>query len=165
MADRFEAFRDVELSLPELISAAQRLTRQAKVRAGDGRVAAALDERVVRYYQTLNLLRKPHGYAGRRAVYGFHHLLQLVCIRALQADGRPLALIQETLTGQTTGQLEDSVRRLLELPPGPAPAHPRELVAAELAPGISVLIDPEQVADPQQALGRLRAALLASTAE
>jgi DNA-binding transcriptional MerR regulator len=161
VADLLAPFRNAALSLGELIVAAERFARRAKVTANDGRVAAALDERVVRYYQTIGLLQKPDRYDGRRAVYSYRHVLQLVYIRALQAEGYPLALIQENLLGRSTGQLEESVRKLLTLPAPqrlPPPA-PRELVAAELAPGISVLIDSSQVAAPQDVVERLRAAL------
>jgi DNA-binding transcriptional MerR regulator len=170
MADALAPFRDAALTLGDLIAAAERFARRARVSASDGRVAAALDERVVRYYQTIGLLQKPERYDGRRAVYGYGHVLQLVCIRALQADGYPLALIQETLTGRSTRELEEIVRKLLDLARHPSeqgrspyPADeqpaPRQLLAAELAPGISVLIDSSQVTEPQAVVERLRAAL------
>jgi len=157
MRKLLERFRDAELPLDELVAAAVRLVRQGGIEAEDGRVAAEIDVRTIRYYQTLGLLDKPHRFEGRRAVYGFRHLLQLLCIRKLQADGHPLAMIQQSMAARTTSQLEAALCEAMKFP-GPAKLRSasRGLIAAELAPGVSIVIDPARVTAPDDLLKRIQ---------
>src|SRR5213594_2550703 len=76
------------------------------------RVREVPDLRTIRYYTTLGLLDRPAQLRGRTALYGRRHLLQLVAIKRLQADGRTLAEIQEHLVGLTNAALV----RLARLP-------------------------------------------------
>ena len=73
--------------------------------AASGRVRDVPDRRTIRYYTTLGLIDRPAAMRGRTALYGRRHLLQLVAIKKLQADGRALAEIQQALTGQTDAAL------------------------------------------------------------
>jgi DNA-binding transcriptional MerR regulator len=59
------------------------------------------DRRTIRYYTTLGLIDRPAEMRGRTAYYGRRHLLQLVAIKKLQAEGRSLAEIQRALAGLT----------------------------------------------------------------
>src|SRR5262249_33767362 len=56
-----------------------------------GRVRNVPDCRTIRYYTTLGLLDRPAVMRGRTALYGPRHLLQLVAIKRLQAQGLSLA--------------------------------------------------------------------------
>jgi DNA-binding transcriptional MerR regulator len=62
-----------------------------------GRVRDLPDLRTIRYYITLGLLDRPAEMRGRTALYGQRHLLQLVAIKHLQAQGFSLAEVQERL--------------------------------------------------------------------
>lgn len=73
--------------------------------AASGRVRDIPDRRTIRYYTTLGLIDRPAAMRGRTALYGRRHLLQLVAIKKLQAEGRALAEIQQALTGQTDAAL------------------------------------------------------------
>ncbi|MBI3830414.1 MAG: MerR family transcriptional regulator [Planctomycetes bacterium] len=73
----------------------------------NGQVRAVPDARTVRYYTTLGLLDRPAEMRGRTAYYARRHLLQIVAIKRLQAQGLPLAAIQERLVGLTNAKLED----------------------------------------------------------
>src|SRR5580700_2346545 len=64
-----------------------------------GRVRDVPDLRTIRYYTTLGLLDRPAAMRGRTALYGARHLLQLVAIKRLQADGRTVAQAQAELFG------------------------------------------------------------------
>ena len=181
-----DKYRDAELPLEELVAVAGRAVRRLGAEPVDGRVSVELDARVVRYYQTLGLLDKPHRFDGRKAIYGVRHLLQLLSIKKLQADGYPLALIQENLAGRSTAQLEAIVGEISpvavaaqagggsagaspsrEMSPAavavaaaaPAPPARQELFAAQAAPGVTVVIDPALVADARTVLDRIREAL------
>ena len=154
--------RDSSFPLAGLAGLASGLLEQAGVHAEDGRVGATLDERTLRYYQTLGLLDRPLRYEGRQAVYGFRHLLQAVSVRLLQARGHSLAQIQSALAGVDTPALEEALRSALpeagssaQLPP--APPAPRPLLAAEVAPGVTVLLDPRHAARAEAIFARIAA--------
>lgn len=80
-----------------------------------GRVTDVPDARVVRYYTTLGLVDRPE-LAGRTGLYGKRHLLQIVAIKRLQADGHPLAEIQRRLGGASDATLEKVAQVPAELP-------------------------------------------------
>ena len=53
----------------------------------NGRVREIPDRRTIRYYTTLGIVDRPLEMQGRSAFYGQRHLLQLVAIKRLQAQG------------------------------------------------------------------------------
>ena len=73
--------------------------------AASGRVRDVPDRRTIRYYTTLGLIDRPAEMRGRTAFYGRRHLLQIVAIKKLQAQGKSLAEIQRALAGQTDTEL------------------------------------------------------------
>lgn len=101
-------------TLAELAELAARALSAGQVRAASGRVTAVPDARVIRWYATIGLLDRPTIGAGRLARYGVRHLLQLVAVKRLQAQGLPLARIQQRLAGATDEQL----RAVAALPEG-----------------------------------------------
>src|SRR5271168_5531128 len=66
-----------------------------------GRVRHVPDRRTIRYYTTLGLIDRPLEMRGRTALYGRRHLLQLVAIKRLQAQGQTIADLQRELLGLT----------------------------------------------------------------
>jgi DNA-binding transcriptional MerR regulator len=133
----------------------------------DGRVASLPDARAVRYYQTLGMVSRPLRYDGRQAVYGHRHLLELLAIKRLQAAGYSLAQIQRALTGATLAALEaaGAAPQTASAPEidisnrEAMPFVPRRVMAVEVAPGVTLSIDPERVADPERVLLRVQEAL------
>ncbi|HEU4396696.1 MAG TPA: MerR family transcriptional regulator [Actinomycetota bacterium] len=103
-----------------------------------GRVRDLPDRRAIRWYTTIGLVDRPAAMRGRTAMYGPRHLLQLVAIKRLQAQGRSLVAIQAELAGATDARLARvaQVAAAEELPAalgeGAAPAG---LPAATPAPG------------------------------
>lgn len=157
------AHRHRTLQLSELAALAGELLDAAGLRPEDGRVSAAPDERTLRYYQTLGLLDRPLGYEGRAANYGYRHLLQAVSVKLLQTRGYSLAQVQAALAGQATDALEAALAALL---PSTAPQAPvqlpvtpaaRPLLAAEVAPGVTVVLDPRHAADADRLFSRIAA--------
>ena len=67
------------------------------------------DRRTVRYYATLGLLDRPM-IQGRIAYYERRHLLQLVAVKRLQANGLSLNEIQERLFGRSDAELAKIAR-------------------------------------------------------
>lgn len=94
----------------------------------NGRVRDRPDPRTIRYYTTLGLLDRPAAFRGRTALYGRRHLLQLVAIKRLQAEGLSLRTVQERMLGLSDRRLEELARvpPELDLPDAPveAPAGP-----------------------------------------
>jgi hypothetical protein len=123
------------------------------VRAPNGRVSAAPDRRVIRWYATIGLLDPPLRTRGRTARYGERHLLQLVAVKRRQAEGQPLAAIQAELAGATDATLRrvaalpDSVPSPPALPePGPEPVP-----AAERRPCWRAPVQAQLTASPEPA--------------
>jgi DNA-binding transcriptional MerR regulator len=71
-----------------------------------GRVRDVPDLRTIRYYTTLGLLDRPAAMRGRTALYGPRHVLQLVAIKRLQAQGLSLAAVQERVVGLSDAALK-----------------------------------------------------------
>lgn len=73
--------------------------------APNGRVRDVPDRRTVRWYTTIGLVDRPAGMRGRTALYGPRHLLQIVAVKRLQAQGRSIAEVQAELVGATDSTL------------------------------------------------------------
>jgi DNA-binding transcriptional MerR regulator len=155
--------REQELTLAQLVSASTALIRATGVTPDDGRTSVVPDARTVRYYQTLGLIPKPLRYEGRSAVYGYEHLVRVVAVKLLQAKGFSLARVQEAFAGLTLAQLEAAVAEALGQPAPSRPPAARGLVAAEVAPGVQVTLDPSRVSDPDEVLRRIAALFAHST--
>ena len=96
---------DGHLTIGELAFAVQQaLAESSYAGQASGRVREVPDLRTIRYYTTIGLLDKPAEMRGRTAYYGRRHLLQLVAIKRLQAEGKSLVEIQMALAaaGEST---------------------------------------------------------------
>jgi len=78
------------------------------------RIRDVPDLRTARYYTTIGLLDRPQEMRGRTAYYGRRHLLQLVAVKRLQAQGLSLVAIQQQLAAADTAWLA----RCADLPAG-----------------------------------------------
>ena len=112
----------IEWTLDELVRRASDALAAADVRAPNGRVTELPDQRVIRWYATRGLVDRPAGHRGRSALYGPRHLLQILAIKRLQADGFSLAAIQLRLAGATDDQLRRIVESSNDAPPSDRPA-------------------------------------------
>jgi DNA-binding transcriptional MerR regulator len=103
----------------------------------NGQVRDVPDVRTIRYYTSLGLLDRPAGFRGRKGLYGRRHLVQLVAIKRLQAQGLSLRSVQEQLVGLPMSKLEALARVPAQLEPsprkgpaeGPRPAFWKEVPA------------------------------------
>lgn len=93
--------------IAELEEVTARALQAAGVNSVDsGRVRSTPDVRSIRYYTTIGLLDRPAEMRGRTAYYNRRHVLQLMCIKRLQSQGKPLVEIQTQLAGATDKQLK-----------------------------------------------------------
>src|ERR1044071_7426894 len=86
--------------------AARILAESGAARQGRGTVTRLPDERTVRYYLTEGLIPPAEEKQGTASVFEFRHLLQLLVVKKLQAEGLPIRAIRELVTGKTERQLE-----------------------------------------------------------
>ena len=164
------------IGLDELAVLANQLLEARHVVMRDGRAAERIDARTIRFYQTIGIVPKP-AYEGRRAIYERDHLVRVVSAKALQAEGYSLAQIQGALPMRKTDELTQALleheggredRIAADAPRAVAAGRPRgsapsaqgpaqlapvqlapvQLTPFHLAPGVTVLIDPTIVADP-----------------
>jgi hypothetical protein len=149
-----------------------------------GRVREVLDRRTFRYYTTLGLVDRATWWRGRIALYSMRHLLQLVAIKRLQANGLSLAEIQARLVGLTDAALRSIARLPDDFDPRrslagepPPPPNPKEegrkerrfwsqtppvLTGVQLEPGVTLLLQSVRPPDDHDlvALGAAAAPLL-----
>jgi len=100
---------DARWTLDELGAEVERALAVGYEPAASARVRAVPDRRTIRYYTTLGLVDRPRT-RGRTAYYGRRHLLQLVAIKRLQAEGLRLAEVQHRLAGLPDAELEAVAR-------------------------------------------------------
>jgi DNA-binding transcriptional MerR regulator len=197
MNDPLRRYQEQEFDLGELVRVAGDLLARVAAPPSDGRVTEIPDSRTVRYYQTSGIVDPPSRYRGRKAIYDYSHLLQILAIKLLQSQGLTLAQIQRALANAAAEDLEAAVRGALEAeagltasPPAMAPApfpraalgqgdelelahldapraepdvdqrraEPRRgkrLTAVQIRPGVTLLIDPQIVKNPQETIDRI----------
>lgn len=114
--------------LSERVAAA--LAEAAYEPPANGQVRAVPDLRTIRYYTSLGLLDRPSAMKGRTALYGRRHLLQLVAVKRLQAEGRSLSEVQAALTGLDDQRLAAIAR----VPEVAAPERDTDGEPTDLAP-------------------------------
>lgn len=167
-------WRDLDVPLAGLVEAVTTVLSGMLLEVEDERVADIPSARVIRYYQSSGLIDRPVRYDGRRAMYGFRHLVQIVAIKVLQSESEPLSRIQGLLAGRATADLA----RLISASAGnvggiadkekeevvaraatPRPVASSSVLRAELAPGVFVFVDPTLVSDSAAVLAALAAAL------
>ncbi len=136
-------------TLGELVVEIARQLGRIGTSVSDARVSDAPDARAVRYYQGLGLVDRPLRYDGRKAIYGWRHLVQVLATKLLQSQGYSLAQIQDAFGNQPFDALERAVREAMGAPT-PAPTEvPAELKAYAVAPGVQLTLDPRLVPDPE----------------
>ena len=107
MSDFLQHLKDTEYQgVKELAEAAERILRDAGPVHKKGTVAEYPNERTVRYYISLGLLTSSSEKRGLRSVFGYEHLLKLLTIKKLQADGLPISVIKDLISDKSIEDLE-----------------------------------------------------------
>ncbi len=100
------------------------LAGSAYLGAPNRRVRDVPDRRAVRWYITIGLVDRPTAMAGRTALYGPRHLLQIVAVKRRQAAGHSLTEIQAELAGAT----DNALRQVAAVPDELLDAKPAAIV-------------------------------------
>lgn len=107
MSIYFEQLKGNEYSgVRELADAAERILRTTGQSQERGTVAEYPNERTIRYYITEGLLPPSMEKRGAASLFGYQHLLALLVIKKLQADGLPISIIRQLITGKSDSDLE-----------------------------------------------------------
>jgi DNA-binding transcriptional MerR regulator len=107
MAEELTGYRREKFAgVTELADAAARLVSRFVPAQGRGSVTEVPDERTVRYYLSEGLLSPATERQGTASVFGYLHLLQLLTIKRLQAEGLPIRKIRELMEGMGERGLE-----------------------------------------------------------
>lgn len=141
-----QQYEESIFGLQELVDVANGLLPAYLPKDAAGRAADDVNPRLVRFYTTEGLIPEPHK-EGREARYVYDHLLALLLVRKLMAEGFGSAAIRKALSGRQRSELEallqDEVR--IELAPSqPAaqttegvPGAPASAPAPSMAPSAS----------------------------
>lgn len=134
------AFRDRDdLTLDELVDAAEFLLRSIAPTQQKWKVSARPDARTVRYYVSEGLLPKPLGYVSGRARYGLVHLLPLLFIKKHQAEHETLRQIRGRLEGMSLAELEAALFVASPAPTAVRRRRPQPIVRRHSAAAPSAL--------------------------
>jgi DNA-binding transcriptional MerR regulator len=96
-------------SVSELAEQVNGWCEEHEISPANGQAGEVVTERNIRFYRTSGLLDAPEGGGGHG--FGEKHLLQLIAIRLLQAQGLPLRRIRELLYGRSLTDLRQIQRR------------------------------------------------------
>lgn len=122
--------------LQELVGVANGLLPAYLPKDAAGRAADDVNPRLVRFYTTEGLIPEPHK-EGREARYVYDHLLALLLVRKLMAEGFGSAAIRKVLGGKQRSELEallqDEVR--VELAPS-QPVAQEDVSTSATFPGV-----------------------------
>ena len=94
------------IGVKELSDAAVKILRQVGPSQEKATVAEYPNERTIRYYLSEGLLPSPSDKRSQASVFSYEHLLTLLVIKKLQADGLPISIIRTLLGGKDIPELE-----------------------------------------------------------
>lgn len=107
MSNSLEHFKNAEFhGVRDLARAAEAVLRSVGTSQEKGTVAEYPNERTIRYYITEGLLDKAIKSKGVTSVFGYEHLLTLLTIKKLQADGLPISVIKTLIQDRGIDELE-----------------------------------------------------------
>ena len=181
LPDILDAIPHDGVGLDEIAERANDVLDSRHVVVRDGRASEGVDPRTIRFYQTLGIVPKP-AYEGRKALYGREHLVRVVAAKLLQSEGHSLAQIQAALPARATDELVAALLEIGASEIGasdvaashvaaigaamntraqqastriaPQASSPTQLVSFRITEGVTVLIDPTVIQNPNQ-LARL----------
>ena len=107
MSNSLDSYKDKEFEgVRGLAKAAEAALRSMGTSQEKGTVAEYPNERTIRYYITEGLLDKAIKSKGVTSVFGYEHLLTLLVIKKLQADGLPISIIKTVMQDRDIEELE-----------------------------------------------------------
>lgn len=97
--------REGAWSLDQVVEHVNRLLPAVLPKDASGRATETVNQRLVRHYATQGLVDEPLK-VGREARYLYRHLLQLLVVRRLLAEGFSAAVVGRVMAGRADAELE-----------------------------------------------------------
>jgi DNA-binding transcriptional MerR regulator len=145
------ALEDPNWSLEELVQVANELLPQfLPEEKAHTRVREEVTPRLVRHYASQGMLDEPLK-EGREARYLYRHLLQLLLLRRLLAEGYGASAIDKLAISKTNAELEELLQGGVQLtvtPANPALAFLQQVQQRKIAPATSSPRLPPPAAPP-----------------
>lgn len=126
MSVDLDSLREGAWPLDDLVERANDLLPELLPKDAGKRAAEPVNQRLVRHYATQGLLDEPLK-EGREARYLFRHLLQLLVVRRLLAEGFTAAVVGQVLKDRSDDELRGLLtgRLQIEVVPREAPSDAR----------------------------------------
>lgn len=138
------------LTLQELVDVANELLPGYLPKDTSGRAAEGVNPRLVRFYTTEGLVPEPHK-EGREARYVFGHLLHLLLVRKLLAEGFGSSAIRKTIWGRQREELLALLSGDVRVELAPSQSVAESVIQADETLG--VMAEAAEYGDAQPKLG------------